>query len=536
MTLHPYLAHLAQHGLWEPPQRRNGHQPAATGGPPAAPDHPGGPRYAHAALLDECADVAATAEGSRNHRLNIAAYKLGQLAALGWIDPHDVTAALRAAGLAAGLGASETDATIASGLCAGQSEPRDVVLHADLADATFAARFGEVFGTGAPARGASEPHPAGALTDTADDQRTPAQEVFHRRCVEEEARKLAVRRDARRLDAARQRATSGRPSPLHTLPDRRLDVLLGQPRTPLAWRIADWQPLGGRVLLAAQYKAGKTTLVGNLARCLVDGDRWLGRHEVTPPAGPVVILDFEMGQRQLTDWLRDQRIQNTASVVVVPMRGQAGHFAILDTDVRAEWAAALRDLAAGYLILDCLRPVLDTLGLDEHHEAGAFLVALDALLGDAGIAEALVVQHMGHSGERSRGDSRIRDWPDVEWRLVRQDDDPASPRYITAYGRDVDIEETQLGYDATTRHLTLAGGNRRDAAARSALFDVIGVLTAAGQPLSGRQVETELAESDNGRRAVRDALRLGARLGSIATQPGLRRATLYSTPTSFCGN
>jgi hypothetical protein len=34
------------------------------------------------------------------------------------------------------------------------------------------------------------------------------------------------------------------------------------------------------------------------------------------------------------------------------------------------WAKALRDLGCDYLILDCLRPVLDALGLIENNEAG----------------------------------------------------------------------------------------------------------------------------------------------------------------------
>jgi hypothetical protein len=78
-------------------------------------------------------------------------------------------------------------------------------------------------------------------------------------------------------------------------------------------------------------------------------------------------------------------------------------------------------------------------------------VAFDALLRDVGpddrAADGMVVHHMGHAGERSRGDSRILDWPDASWKLVREDlDDPASPRYLSAFGRDVDVPEgaTQL--------------------------------------------------------------------------------------------
>ena len=57
---------------------------------------------------------------------------------------------------------------------------------------------------------------------------------------------------------------------------------------------------------------------------------------------------------------------------------------------------------------------------------------------------------MGHSAERAVEIRRLRDWPDTEWRLMRKDDDPASPRFITAYGRDVDVPESQLVYDTLT--------------------------------------------------------------------------------------
>lgn len=82
--------------------------------------------------------------------------------------------------------------------------------------------------------------------------------------------------------------------------------------------------------------------------------------------------------------------------------------------------------------LDCLRPVLDSLGLDENHDTGRVLVALDELAASAGVGEFALIHHMGHAGERSRGDSRLRDWPDAELRIVRADDDPASPRFFTA--------------------------------------------------------------------------------------------------------
>jgi hypothetical protein len=315
-----------------------------------------------------------------------------------------------------------------------------------------------------------------------------------------------MRREARRILDAEERPPAELPEIL-TLRER-----LARPRQPVTYRIEGWQPAGSRVVLVAQFKAGKTTLVGNLARVLVDGGLFLGRDPTHPIPGTVALLDFEMSAAQFDTWLAEQKIINDDRVVVLPLRGAAGAFDILDPDRRAEWAKLLADQDVSYLVLDCLRPVLDALGLDEHHDAGRFLTAFDALMADASIAEACIVHHMGHYAERSRGDSRIRDWPDVEWRLVRQDDNPASPRYIAAYGRDVDQPEAQLHHDPTTRRLTVRGGNRHEAGTQNALDAVVALLREApGQ--HGKQIETALMARGLTQKAVREALALG-------TQPG----------------
>ena len=81
----------------------------------------------------------------------------------------------------------------------------------------------------------------------------------------------------------------------------------------------------------------------------------------------------------------------------------------------------------------------------------------------------MVVHHMGHSSDRSRGDSRLIDWPDATWKLIRhrtgknnEVEDYASPRFFSAYGRDVDAKESELPYDGDSRTLTVAGGSRRN--------------------------------------------------------------------------
>jgi hypothetical protein len=278
--------------------------------------------------------------------------------------------------------------------------------------------------------------------------------------------------------------------------------------------------------LAAQYKAGKTSLVQNLARSLADGDPFLNVFTVTPAMGTITILDVEMSRRQLKQWYRTARIQRTDRVVVLSLRGAVGSFNILDPTIRRKWAKALRDIKTKDFVVDCFRPILDALGLDEHKEAGRLLDALDSLVSEAEVQQLYVVQHMGHTGERSRGDSRLRDWPDVEWQLVRKTDDAASPRFFKAYGRDVDVEESQLAWDLETRRLTLIGGSRKDAAVKNVLADIIATLTEAGESLSGHAIKKRLADT-HGHNAVDDALRHGREHGDLTHVLGARNSKLY---------
>jgi putative DNA primase/helicase len=81
-------------------------------------------RYAEAALQGEVDTVAAAGEGTRNDTLNTAAFNLGQIVAAGLLSEADVFEALDAAAARAGLGATESERTIRSGMRAGMGKPR----------------------------------------------------------------------------------------------------------------------------------------------------------------------------------------------------------------------------------------------------------------------------------------------------------------------------------------------------------------------------------------------------------------------------
>lgn len=360
----------------------------------------------------------------------------------------------------------------------------------------------------------SEPSVSEAETEprTAEELRASIREA----AVATELEKMEVRDEAKR----RHRSANSTPPPVPVL----LPDFLAVPDEPVLYRVEGLMPVGARVMLAAQFKAGKSSLTANFIRSLADGTPFLDR-EVFAPDGRIVLLDAELDERMLRRWLRDQGIQKPDRVAVISLRGRVSSFNILDPHTRAAWADVLRSLDPSMVFLDCLRPVLDAIGLDEDKDAGRFVVAFDELLEAAGVPEGLVVHHMGHTGERGRGSSRLRDWPDVEWRLVRQDDDPSSARYFAAYGRDVDVPEMELGYNTMTRQYSIIGGNRKEAKGRAYMPAIVELLHEQ-DGLSGRQIESQLTEVAT-RAEIRDALRLAIKERIVWTSDGPKRAILH---------
>lgn len=83
-----------------------------------------GTRYGVAALDAEVGRVATAPVGRRNDTLVRAAFRVGQLAAAGELDPIYAAEQLELAAVRAGLGQAEAEATIRSGMSAGGRHPR----------------------------------------------------------------------------------------------------------------------------------------------------------------------------------------------------------------------------------------------------------------------------------------------------------------------------------------------------------------------------------------------------------------------------
>lgn len=344
----------------------------------------------------------------------------------------------------------------------------------------------------------------------------------------ERVRKIRLEREARRLADADEHPPPAPPT------STSLRDLLAEEPSAVKYRIEDMWPTNGKILITAPKKSGKTTLIGNLVRCLADGSPFLVSNtfaghqgfEVAPlDDRKVMVLDFEMTRDMLRTWLADQRIQNLDAIEIELMRGRT--WDPRDHQQRKQWAAYLRSMNVGTLLVDPIGPVLHGLGIEENSnsEVGALLTALDRLCHEADVDELAVVHHAGHGAEqRSRGASVFLGWPDATWELKRETDG-STLRFLSAEGRDVLLPETALTYDWATRRLALGTGGRTEA--RSAGdAEIIAAIVAESPGKSVNELKKLARETEIGTKAQRqqDAIRAAKDSGLIHVHHGANRA------------
>lgn len=257
------------------------------------------------------------------------------------------------------------------------------------------------------------------------------------------------------------------------------------------WRIADLLPAGGNLLIAAGFKTGKTTLMQNLVRSLVDHEPFLDEYLITPPAGRVALFNFELTRAQQIRWLRDSGIGNTGQVMLAHLRGMSG---ILTTATGRDWVTEqLRRSEVEVWIVDPLARAASGVDENSNTEVGLFLEQLDEIKANAGVKELVLVTHTGRTTAdaptRARGATRVNDWADVNMTMTK---DAKEVRSFSAEGRDVWVGKTPLTFDPATRRLAIVGEEEQLLATASGLVAEVVAVAAAGGPegVSGNQLET----------------------------------------------
>ncbi|TAP45622.1 AAA family ATPase [Arthrobacter sp. S39] len=280
----------------------------------------------------------------------------------------------------------------------------------------------------------------------------------------------AKARDLRNRDAARKLVDAEKVPHSPPFDAGSLNEILARPTPPPA-RITDWMPWEAALLLVAQRKVGKTTLLLHICFCLLTGFPFLGRYPVRPVDGNIALLNFEVSAAQLARWAQEVGVPGDR-LFQVNLRGRRNPLPVPED--RAELAAQLRAWDIETLIVDPFGRAYSGQSQNDAGEVGAWLTDLDMFArSEVGATDLILTAHAGWNGERSRGSTALEDWADAIITMTRGSDNDDARRYIRAIGRDVDIEEAQLDFDQQTRRPFLTGlGGRKEAATEKHLQEL----------------------------------------------------------------
>lgn len=288
--------------------------------------------------------------------------------------------------------------------------------------------------------------------NTTDPKESPSVELDFEQAVAAELRKIRVR------DEARQRYAREKEPPGASFDMGLLSDLLNRPQEP-RYRIQDVLPAEGSMLVVAQRKTGKTTLVLNLARSLLTGEPFLDKFGTRVAFGRVAVLNYEVSGQQLGRWAEEIGVP-AEGLVLVNLRGCRDPLS--HEEDRCRLASELRAHQVETLIVDPFGRAYSGISQNDSGAVGAWLVDLDRFArSDVGAREVILTTHAGWNGERTRGSSALEDWADSIITMTMGSD--GKSRYLRGIGRDVSLDEDLLSYDSETRLLSLTGtGSRKE--------------------------------------------------------------------------
>jgi hypothetical protein len=365
-----------------------------------------------------------------------------------------------------------------------------------------------------------------ALRDAEDE----ATEPDHEAKVQEQTERLRIQQEARSRLAA-----EGWEPPLTqgSWADQ-----MAQPDEPVEWLIPELVFEGANVVVNAQAKSGKTSLILNVAHSLLSGDPLFGHFETKLLASgrSVAWWNAELSERQAKSWLRDFEVPRAEDFFPLHLRGHSMPFN--EPQVEA-WAVMwLRERCVSVWMLDPLS-ALFTGEENSNTEVGAWLAVIDRIKRRAGVETVFLVHHVAESstGEdgddpnagrllKGRGASRLTGWADVLWSYSGRFDEP---RYLAALGRDVDMPPFGgLHMAPGSRLLRWAGTRSTPAEDRRHAIALKAVELVKGH--DGPIKAGELQELLPGRKPdpKRRALTYAVQQRWLASAPGPRNSTLYS--------
>lgn len=273
------------------------------------------------------------------------------------------------------------------------------------------------------------------------------------------------------------------------------------------------------VHLAAQAKAGKTTLVCHLIKCLVDGTPFLGKFPTSIHDGKVGYMNLELPEDQMQEWLDRQEIENTDNLVVWNLRDEPSPFRSKQS--RSYLVKQLKANNITTLIIDTWAKIYTD---DENSptKTRQFLKVVDDVATEAGVERVVTLFHAGHNGKKIRGSSSYSDHPDAIWFINRDENDR---RTFNAYGRDVFVEEGELLLDKSTGVLTYTGRSKTVVAKSRTMEKMLEIIN-LNPLINASSLDEQVSGSKTQKVSARRQL---VREGLVVTTNGPKNSVLYSS-------
>lgn len=320
--------------------------------------------------------------------------------------------------------------------------------------------------------------------------------------VGREVQKQRAREAARQIIAAERERIDDLPDPSRSI---REDLLI--PIENPVYAIERMAPYGANILLAALRKTGKTVLMLNLAKALVDDEPFLG-YPLRPVEGNVVYFNYELTEQMFNRWVKDIGLKNTQKLKVIHRRGKGLPFwlpqvkqKVVSWINRAGGEVALIDPAAKAargLVRD----------LNARPQVDEFTFVLDEIKEQTDLVELYMSIHMGwdsgpEDDERSLGSEAWEAWPDAVWYYTRGKGADKGTRFLRAEGRDVDEPTVKLEWDPETRVVRNSQQSRYDHKEERTWLSVcraVDQLTKEGVRADTETVKLKMSGIDSGAR------------------------------------
>lgn len=216
-------------------------------------------------------------------------------------------------------------------------------------------------------------------------------------------------------------------------------------RTPALMRVDGLVLLGGNTLLSAQAKAGKTSLMVNYVKALVDGTPFLDR-EVIPVEGNVVYWDLEQEENYSIDHFQKIGLEHPEKVVLVPGAGMS--ISMASDQFKRETVQQLIDANAEVWIIDTMSQAFNG-DPDKEADVAPWLNHVKEIKQMAGVRDLIIIGHAGHNKDdiRQRGSSFFLGAFDSLWTFGHESGEGSSRRVFKSKGRNVQQEKITCDWD-----------------------------------------------------------------------------------------